>query len=264
MEYLVPIGIFAGLGLLAGVLLTMASKFFAVKTDERVEQINEALPQVNCGACGFSGCSDYANAVVNSGAECNLCKAGGAAVAAKIGEIMGQSVTAKEPEVAFVRCGGNCNITEHKYEFDGVQSCAACNRFYNGSKYCTSGCLGYGDCVKVCPHNAIAIVNGIAVVDKAKCVGCGLCAKACPNSLISVRRISQKVEVCCSSKDIGRITRQLCSNGCIGCKLCEKACPFEAVKVVDNHAVIDYTKCKNCGKCVAACKMGAIRKINQQ
>ena len=60
MEYLAPIGLFAGLGILAGVLLTVVSKVFAVKTDERIEAAQEALPQVNCGACGFSGCNDYA------------------------------------------------------------------------------------------------------------------------------------------------------------------------------------------------------------
>lgn len=62
--YFVPILIFAVLGLLAGVLLTAASKIFYVKTDERIEQISDALPQANCGACGFAGCSDYANAIV--------------------------------------------------------------------------------------------------------------------------------------------------------------------------------------------------------
>ena len=52
--YFVPILIFAVLGLLAGVLLTAASKIFYVKTDERIEQISDALPQANCGACGFA------------------------------------------------------------------------------------------------------------------------------------------------------------------------------------------------------------------
>ena len=36
MEYLIPLAIFAALGILAGVLLTVASKVFAVEVDERV------------------------------------------------------------------------------------------------------------------------------------------------------------------------------------------------------------------------------------
>lgn len=134
MEYLVPIGLFAGLGILAGVLLTVVSKVFAVKTDERIEAAQEALPQVNCGACGFSGCNDYAEAVVTKGAECNLCKPGGAESAAKLAAIMGVEAKDAEPMTAFVRCAGDCNVTRHKYDFDGIQSCAACNRFYNGAK----------------------------------------------------------------------------------------------------------------------------------
>jgi Na+-translocating ferredoxin:NAD+ oxidoreductase RNF subunit RnfB len=262
MGYLIPIGIFAALGLLAGVLLTVASKVFAVQVDERVELISDALPQANCGSCGFSGCADYADAIVNKGAECNLCKPGGEKSAKAISKIMGVEVSVGEPEVAFLRCSGDCNVTPHKYDFDGVQSCAACNRFYNGSKLCTSGCLGYGDCVSVCPEGAISIVDRIASIDKSKCIGCGLCAKTCPNGLIAVRRISQPVDIFCSSNDFGRITRSICQNGCIGCKLCEKNCESGAIKVVDNHAVIDYSKCTGCGKCAEVCKIGAVRRVN--
>ena len=85
--YILPMLVFAAIGLAAGILLTVCSKIFEVKVDERVEAISEALPQVNCGACGFSGCSDYANAIVNSGAELNMCKPGGNDCAKKIKEL---------------------------------------------------------------------------------------------------------------------------------------------------------------------------------
>ncbi len=262
MGIMIPVIIFAALGILAGVLLTAASRIFAVETDERAERIAEALPQANCGSCGYSGCAAYADAIVNKGAECDLCRPGGEKAAKAISEIMGVEVNIGEPQVAFVRCGGDCTITPHKYIFGGIQSCAACNRYYNGSKLCTSGCLGYGDCVKVCPQDAISIVNRLAVVNKAKCIGCGLCAKACPNGLIAVRRISQKTDVMCSSSELARITREKCQEGCIGCRLCEKNCPEGAVKVTDNHAVIDYEKCTDCGKCAEVCKVGAVKLIN--
>lgn len=261
MEYIIPIILFAVLGIAAGTLLTAASKIFAVETDERLEAAQEALPQVNCGACGFSGCNDYADAVVNKNAPCNMCKPGGAEAAAKLAEIMGKSAEAVVEETAFVRCKGDCNLTTHKYDFDGIQSCAACNRFYNGSKTCTSGCLGYGDCVRVCPEGAISIVNRIAVIDSSKCKGCGLCAKECPNGLIAVRPKKQKIEVACSSADLGKITRKICTGGCIGCGICAKKCPKQAISVVNNHAVIDYEKCVSCGICLQACPMKAIVKI---
>ena len=90
-DVLIPVGIFAGLGILLGLLLAIASRVFAVKTDERVEQINEALPGANCGGCGYSGCSALAEAIVKGEAPANACRAGGEKAAGKIGEIMGYS-----------------------------------------------------------------------------------------------------------------------------------------------------------------------------
>ena len=48
--------ILAGLGLLFGLGLAVASKVFYVKEDTRVEDITKILPNANCGACGFAGC----------------------------------------------------------------------------------------------------------------------------------------------------------------------------------------------------------------
>lgn len=261
MEYILPIGLFAILGVVSGVLLTVASKIFAVKIDERLEAVQEALPQVNCGACGYSGCNDYAEAVVNKDAPCNMCKPGGDETSRKLADIMGKPAQEVQSDTAFVRCHGDCNVTNHKYDFDGIQSCVACDKFYSGSKTCTSGCLGYGDCVKICPENAISIVNRIAVIDQEKCVGCGLCAGECPNNLIVIRPKKQKIEVACHSADLGKLTRKICERGCIGCGLCARQCPTGAIKVVNNHAVIDYAICTNCGNCLNACKLNTIIEI---
>lgn len=45
-------------------------------------------------------------------------------------------------------------------------------------------CRGSGECIKVCPRKAIALVNGTAVIDPAECDGDGICIPACPNSAI--------------------------------------------------------------------------------
>ncbi len=261
MTYIIPILIFAALGILSAVLLTVVSKVFAVETDERLEQLRNALPQINCGSCGYSGCNAYAEAIFKGEADANLCKPGGNKSAGEIASILGIEVGEVEQQTAFVRCGGNCEVTKHKYVFDGTQSCKSSNRYYNGSKTCTSGCLGYGDCVAVCPNNAISVKNGVAVVDPRVCTGCGLCAKACPNALITIRSRRQVYEVCCRSTAIGKVTRSVCGTGCIGCKMCEKACPEGAITVSDNFAKIDYKKCINCGACEKACKVGAIKNI---
>jgi ferredoxin len=59
--------------------------------------------------------------------------------------------------------------------------------------------------------------------------------------------------VLCSNKDKGAVTRKVCKSGCIGCRKCEKVCPSEAIKVVNNVAVIDYEKCVDCGACAENC-----------
>lgn len=257
--YIVPALVFAAIGLLAGVLLTVCSKVFEVKTDERIDNVNEVLPQVNCGSCGYSGCAAYAEAIVKNGAPTNLCNPGGKEVAVKVAAVMGVAAEESVPKVAVVRCNGDCEArSADKFEFDGMESCKAAKRFYNGQNACSYGCLGYGDCVRVCPNDAISIVNGIAKVDRTKCIGCGLCAKACPNQLIVVHDITNHVDVLCSSRDNGKITRTNCKNGCIGCKKCEKGCEFGAITVENNLARIDYSKCTNCGKCVEGCPTHAI------
>ena len=105
----------------------------------------------------------------------------------------------------------------------------------------------------MCSNDAITITDGVAVVDPAKCGGCGKCVTVCPNHLIFLRKETSTVALRCSSKDSGKVTRTVCTNGCIGCKICEKKCPQGAVVVADNHAVIYYDKCTSCGTCVSVC-----------
>jgi ferredoxin len=45
-------------------------------------------------------------------------------------------------------------------------------------------CTGCGECVKVCPAGAIALVDGKAHVYEEKCTGCGVCVDACPEGVI--------------------------------------------------------------------------------
>ncbi len=260
--YLFPLFIFLGIGLVSGILLTAASKVFEVKTDPRIEAVNDALPHINCGACGYAGCAEYAAAVVKGSAAPNLCKPGGTDCMEEISALMGIAASPVEAQVAVVLCNGDCNATKSKYIFQGKQTCAAANRFYNGSEACTHGCLGFGDCKKVCPNDAVIIKDGLSRIDKSKCIGCGLCVKACPNQIIVVRGISKHIDVCCSSTEPGKIVRETCASGCIGCKICTKKCPEGAITVADNLARIDYAKCTACGECAAVCPTKAIRKCD--
>ena len=46
-------------------------------------------------------------------------------------------------------------------------------------------CIGCGQCVEVCPADAITLQNAIAVIDQAACRQCGMCADKCPAQAIS-------------------------------------------------------------------------------
>lgn len=249
------------IGLVFGCLLAYASVIFRVDVDERIGKIEEILPGANCGGCGYAGCSAYAKAVVEDGAPINCCSVGKETAADAIGEIMEKKAEKQEPKTARVMCGGTCEKAKNKYEYFGVEDCAAAARLAGGPKACTEGCLGFGTCTKVCNFGAISIVDGIAAVDEEKCTACGMCEKACPKHIIEIIPKNKKVSVICRNRNKGQEVNKYCSAGCIACKICEKNCPFEAITVEDNLAVIDYNKCKSCGICAAKCPKGVIKKI---
>ena len=89
---MMPVVILGITGLLMGLFLAFASKKFEVEVDPKVEAILAILPGVNCGACGYPGCSGYASGVALEGAKMTLCAPGGPKVAEKIGNIMGVEV----------------------------------------------------------------------------------------------------------------------------------------------------------------------------
>lgn len=259
MEFVYPILIFVIMGIVFGILLVVISKVFAVEEDPRAAEITEALPGANCGGCGYAGCADYAAAIVQNGAPMNACLPGGGEVAAKIGEIMGTTVTAAGRKIPVLHCNGTCTATGKAFAFAGTATCASAKRFYNGTGLCSSGCMGLGDCAAVCPNDVISFPEGIAAFCTENCISCGKCVRACPSGLISLRPETKRmVDVRCASRDAAKIAMKVCQNSCIGCKKCEKVCRFDAIHVVDGHAVLDTDKCKGCGLCAKECPRGCI------
>ncbi len=241
-------------GLLIGLLLGIAGKKFAVEVDEKESQIRELLPGNNCGGCGYAGCDALAQAVAKGEAPTNGCPVAGPEVVKKIAAVMGESASESEKQVAFVKCNGTCDKANVKYNYYGIQDCQKAAMVPGrGDKRCSYGCMGFGSCVKVCPFDAIHIIDGIAKVDKEKCKACKKCIAVCPNHLIELVPYASTVKVACSSKDKGVDVKKACDTGCIGCKICEKQCNFDAIHVEENLAKIDYSKCKNCGLCAMKC-----------
>ncbi len=67
------------LGVFIGVILGVANIYFYVPNDEKLDTINAMLPGLNCGGCGFTGCSGFAQGIVdgeiNSLSKCRPCSA---------------------------------------------------------------------------------------------------------------------------------------------------------------------------------------------
>jgi Na+-translocating ferredoxin:NAD+ oxidoreductase RNF subunit RnfB len=259
---LIAVLLVAGVGLVAGVLLAVASTVFAVPVNEKETAVRDVLPGANCGSCGYSGCDAYAKALANEkDVPANLCRPGGHDALVAISAILGVEVAEADPVAAFVHCGGDCDKCKTKSEYQGIESCGAAKLLYGGPNACTYGCLGCGDCKKACEYDAICIEKGIAHINREQCVACGMCVAACPNHLIEILPKKKIAAMTCSNQEKGAVVRKECTNGCIGCMKCQKSCPCGAIEVTNNLAHIDYTKCSGCGTCVEGCPVGCLKLI---
>lgn len=48
----------------------------------------------------------------------------------------------------------------------------------------TDACVGCGACEGACPVGAVAVENGVAVVNADTCIDCGACEGVCPTGAI--------------------------------------------------------------------------------
>ncbi len=224
------------------VALLIASEKLKVKIDPKIEQIHEALPHLDCGACGFAGCSSYARAVLEKPELIGKCAPGGPETSEAIAEILSLQISnsgaLKRP---IVHCRAHADDKTYYGKYQGIPTCTAANVLAN-VQACKFGCLGFGDCRSACKFDALDVVDGLAAVDYEKCTGCGACAKACPRNLIEMVPFGceNMMTVACSSKEAGKTTRQMCKVGCIGCGICAKE--TEQFRVEYNLARLDYEK----------------------
>jgi RnfABCDGE-type electron transport complex B subunit len=229
-----------GLAIVFALALLIASEKLKVHLDPKIEQVHEALPNLDCGACGYPGCGQYAKAVIENPELLGRCSPGGAKTANAIAGILNLQISSEGPaKRPIVHCRAHLEDKVYFAEYAGIESCTAANALAN-VQACKFGCLGYGDCVRACKFDALHVVDGLATVDYYNCTGCGACSRACPRNLIEMVPFAHEnmMAVACSNREAGKVTRGMCAVGCIACKLCVKQTDLFAIE--DNLAHVDY------------------------
>lgn len=159
-----------GLGILFGALLGFAAEKFKVEGDPIVEQLDELLPQTQCGQCGFPGCRPYAESIAN-GDAINKCPPGGQATInaiAKLLDVPAPDLDAEHGEEADIRTVAYIREDE---------------------------CIGCTKCIQACPVDAIlgaAKLMHTVIVDE--CTGCDLCVEPCPVDCIDMLPVEETIK----------------------------------------------------------------------
>ncbi len=231
------------LGLLFGAGLMLAARLLAGKENPLIEEVYKRLPGINCGACGYKGCRQYAEAVAG-GEAVNKCVPGGVDCAAALAELMGVEFQETVKLRAVVHCqGGTGHCGGERFLYVGEQDCRAAHITSGGPKDCLYGCLGFGSCAAVCPVDAITMgEDRLPKIDGEVCIACGLCVKTCPRGLITLLPAAYKIYLGCSSHDRAKAVKDVCDVGCIACQLCVRKDPHEAIRMESDLPVLDYEK----------------------
>jgi ferredoxin len=166
---------------------------------------------------------------------------------------------AEEKRVARLACGGGLNVAINRAKYKGVQSCQAASLVSGGGKGCFWGCLGLGDCERVCDFDAITMNQfGLPVVDVDKCTACGDCVEVCPKDLFSLHPISHRLWVNCKNLEQGDDILEECQVACTACGKCAMDAPGNLISMINNLPVVDYAKKHNTQAPIQRCPTGAI------
>ncbi len=145
------------LALFFGVVVLWVSRKFRVEGNPLAEQINQILPQTQCGQCGYPGCKPYAEAIAAGEAPINQCPPGGEEGINKLADLLGVEPLPLNDEHGQTK------------EQDMVV------------KIIEEDCIGCTKCIQVCPVDAIiGAAKHMHTVIAEDCTGCDLCIPACP------------------------------------------------------------------------------------
>lgn len=146
---------------------------------------------------------------------------------------MGLSLRPANRPVSITAGMDKSTIAEKYYEPPLMQiipsACDKCpDNEYVVSDQCRN-CISHA-CIKVCPRQAVSIVNGRSYIDQSKCIKCGKCKQSCPYDAIA-HHVRPCAAACgikvISSDEYGRA--KIDNDKCVACGQCMSACPFGAI-----------------------------------
>ena len=263
---LITAGFALVLAFVLGTALGFFRELFAVPQNPVTEKIRAALPGANCGACGFPGCDNYAAAVAAGNAGVSSCTVGGNAVAEQIAAIMGVSGGGVIQSVAVLACQGSSLHTPLKGTYTGLQTCRGAKISAGGTKLCSWGCLGFGDCAAVCQFGALSMSEyRLPKIDYTRCTGCRMCVTECPQGLLADIPKDKKgaLALCSNRNPVKQMVAKTCKISCFKCGLCVKSCPQNCMSLDSLIPVVDYAKCDSCGICVSKCPSGVMKLVER-
>ncbi len=130
--------------------------------DERINAIDQWLPQTQCTQCSYPRCHDYAVAIADGDADINQCPPGGDITISGLAALTGQPI--KPLNTAF---------GQHKEKHVAVIN--------------EDVCIGCVMCIKACPTDAIlGSAKVMHTVIERDCTGCELCIEPCPVDCIDL------------------------------------------------------------------------------
>ncbi len=259
MTIIIALAALGGLTLVLVLMLILANKKLYVYEDPRIDAVEDMLPHANCGACGFPGCRPFAEALVSEKVLPGKCTVSSDEGRLAIANYLGVDLGSEEKQVARLACAGGTNVALNRANYQGLSSCQAATLVSGGGKGCFWGCLGHGDCEKVCDFDAITMNQfGLPVVDNDKCTACGDCVEVCPKDLFSIQPMSNQLWVACKNLEAGDDILEECQVGCTACGKCAMDAPGDLISMVHNLPVINYQENHQTQVPIQRCPTGAI------
>ncbi len=252
--------VLGGLGLFFGFLIALANRKFYVWEDPRIGEVEQLLPNSNCGACGQPGCRAFAEGLVVGRLQPSGCTVMGADAISEVASYLGVDAGTASKRVARLLCAGGKNEAVRNSDYAGLETCKAAAAVAGGGKACNWGCLGLGDCERACLLDAIFMNDDLLpVVLPERCTACNDCVVACPKDLFVLMPIEQKLIVQCKNLLKGDAAEDLCSVACNTCNRCVADAEPGVIEIINNLAVINYEKnALTSPKAISRCPTGAI------